>query len=114
MQNAPVAMDADTLTRAHLAEAVFQNVGISRQEAGQFVDIVLDEVSDALVRGETVKMSGFGTFSVRQKGERVGRNPKTGVEVPIKPRRVLSFRASHILKDRINGITTSVHRDDDE
>ncbi|MGE3771170.1 MAG: integration host factor subunit alpha [Bdellovibrionales bacterium] len=104
----------ETLTRAHLAEAVFQQVGLSRQEAGQFVDIILDELSEALVRGETVKMSGFGTFAVRQKGERIGRNPKTGVEVPIKPRRVLSFRASHILKDRINGITTSTHRDDDE
>ncbi len=106
-------MEAETLTRAHLAESVFQQVGLSRQEAGQFVDIILDEISEALVRNETVKMSGFGTFSVRQKGERVGRNPKTGVEVPIKPRRVLSFRASHILKDRINGIV-STRTDDDE
>jgi len=106
-------MQEETLTRAHLAEAVFQQVGLSRQEAGQFVDIILEELSEALVRGDTVKMSGFGTFAIRQKGERVGRNPKTGVEVTIKPRRVLSFRASHILKDRINGIATTAREDDE-
>lgn len=101
------------MTRAHLAESVFQQVGLSRQEAGVFVDTILDEISEALVRNETVKMSGFGTFAARQKAERIGRNPKTGVEVKIKPRRVLSFRASHILKDRLNGIV-STRTDDDE
>lgn len=98
---------ADTLTRASLAEAVYQQVGLSRAESAQFVDLVLDEVADALVAGATVKLSTFGTFAVRQKNERIGRNPKTGVEVPIKPRRTLTFRASHVLKDAVNGIVTS-------
>ncbi len=97
----------DTLTRANLAETVYQQVGLSRAESAQFVDIVLDEVADALVTGQTVKLSTFGTFAVRQKSERVGRNPKTGVEVTIKPRRTLTFRASHVLKDAVNGIITS-------
>jgi len=92
-----------TLTRADLGEAVYQEVGLSRNESADLVEMVLDEVSDALVRGETVKISSFGTFTSRQKGERVGRNPKTGQEVPILPRRVLVFRASHVLKNRING-----------
>lgn len=99
-------MAEDTLTRAHLAEVVYQQVGLSRAESAQFVDIVLDEIGDSLVEGQTVKLSTFGTFVIRQKGERIGRNPKTGVEVPIKPRKVLSFRASHVLKDRVNGIIT--------
>lgn len=99
-------MAEDTLTRAHLAEVVYQQVGLSRAESAQFVDIVLDEIGDALVQGETVKLSTFGTFAIRQKGERIGRNPKTGIEVAIKPRKVLSFRASHVLKDRVNGIIT--------
>lgn len=105
-------MAEDTLTRAHLAEVVYQQVGLSRAESAQFVDIVLDEIADSLVEGATVKLSTFGTFSIRQKGERIGRNPKTGVEVPIKPRKVLSFRASHVLKDRVNGIISDA-RDDD-
>ena len=106
-------MAEDTLTRAHLAETVYQQVGLSRAESAQFVDIILDEIAESLIEGEMVKLSTFGTFTVRQKGERVGRNPKTGVEVAIKPRKVLSFRASHVLKDRVNGITTSSERDDD-
>ncbi len=95
-------MAARTVTRADLSEAVYQEVGLSRNESADLVETVLNEVSDALVRGEMVKLSSFGSFAVRQKGERVGRNPKTGEEVPILPRRVLVFRASHVLNNRIN------------
>ena len=95
-------MTAETVTRAQLSEAVYQEVGLSRNESAQLVESVLNEMSDALARGETVKISSFGSFFVRQKGERMGRNPKTGEEVPIHPRRVLVFRASHVLKNRIN------------
>ncbi len=95
-------MSGSTLTRADLSEAVYREVGLSRNESAELVESVLGHMSDALVRGETVKISSFGTFSVRQKNERVGRNPKTGTEVPIPPRRVLVFRPSHVLKDRIN------------
>lgn len=95
-------MAEDTVTRAHLSEAVYQEVGLSRNESANLVEQVLGEMAEALVRGEMVKISSFGTFSVRQKGERIGRNPKTGQEVPILPRRVLVFRASHVLKQRIN------------
>ena len=97
-------MTDETITRAHLSEAVYQEVGLSRNESAELVESVLNEISDALVRGEVVKLSSFGSFSVRKKGQRVGRNPKTGEEVPILPRRVLVFRASHVLKNRINGI----------
>lgn len=95
-------MSGATVTRADLSEAVYQEVGLSRNESSELVEDVLDEISAALVAGETVKISSFGSFAVRQKGERVGRNPKTGEEVPILPRRVLVFRASHVLKNRIN------------
>ena len=91
-----------TVTRAQLSEAVYQEVGLSRNESADLVESVLNEISDSLIKGETVKVSSFGSFYVRQKGERVGRNPKTGEEVPILPRRVLLFRPSHVLKDRIN------------
>jgi len=91
-----------TVTRAHLSEAVYEEVGLSRNESADLVETVLEEVSDALSRGDMVKISSFGSFGVRQKGQRIGRNPKTGEEVPILPRRVLVFRASHVLKDRIN------------
>ena len=95
-------MAARTVTRANLSEAVYQEVGLSRSESAELVDSVLNEISDALVRGETIKLSSFGSFMIRQKGERVGRNPKTSEEAPILPRRVLVFRASHALKSRIN------------
>ena len=95
-----------TVTRAQLSEAVYQEVGLSRNESADLVETILDEVADALARGEMVKISSFGSFSVRQKGQRVGRNPKTGEEVPILPRRVLVFRASHVLKNRINQVLT--------
>lgn len=94
-------MTDKTLTRMDLSEAVFREVGLSRNESAQLVESVLDLMSDALVRGEQVKISSFGTFSVRDKSARVGRNPKTGEEVPINPRRVLSFRPSHLMKDRV-------------
>ena len=93
---------SETLTRQHLAEAVYAHVGLSRNESADLVDRVLEEVSVRLIRGETVKLSSFGTFAVRSKSGRVGRNPKTGEEVPISPRRVLVFRASHVLKAMIN------------
>ncbi|MCZ6523159.1 MAG: integration host factor subunit alpha [Alphaproteobacteria bacterium] len=96
-------MAAKTITRAHLSEAVYQEVGLSRNESAQLVESVLNEVAGSLVKGEVVKISSFGSFSVRQKGQRIGRNPKTGEEVPILPRKVLVFRPSHVLKDRING-----------
>ncbi len=94
-------MAARTVTRANLSDAVYQEVGLSRSESAELVDLVLHEISDALVRGETIKLSSFGSFVVRQKGERVGRNPKTGEEAPILPRRVLVFRASPALKERV-------------
>lgn len=94
-------MSNKTLTRMDLSEAVFREVGLSRNESAQLVESILDHVSDALVDGEQVKISSFGTFSVRDKTARVGRNPKTGEEVPINPRRVLTFRPSHLMKDRV-------------
>ena len=91
-----------TLTRAHLGEVVYEEVGLSRNESNELVESVLNKISSTLVKGETVKVSSFGTFSVRSKGQRIGRNPKTGKEVPILPRRVLVFRPSQILKDKVN------------
>lgn len=94
-------MAEKTLTRMDLSEAVFREVGLSRNESAQLVESVLDHMSDSLVKGEQVKISSFGTFSVRDKSARIGRNPKTGEEVPINPRRVLTFRPSHLMKDRV-------------
>ncbi|RLJ58988.1 integration host factor subunit alpha [Litoreibacter meonggei] len=94
-------MTAKTLTRMDLSEAVFREVGLSRNESADLVESVLKHMSDALVTGQQVKISSFGTFSVREKSARVGRNPKTGEEVPIHPRRVLTFRPSHLMKDRV-------------
>ncbi len=105
-------MTTDTLTRADLTEAVFQAVGLSRHESAQMVEDMLDEVCGALARGESVKLSSFGTFAVRQKAQRMGRNPKTGDEVPIAPRRVLVFRPSHVLKAVINGETPQPETED--
>jgi integration host factor subunit alpha len=95
-------MSDNTLTRMDLSEAVYSAVGLSRNESAELVESVLKYMSDALVRGEAVKVSSFGTFSVRDKSARIGRNPKTGEEVPIEPRRVLTFRPSHIMKDRVD------------
>lgn len=95
-------MGGKTLTRADLAEAVYQRVGLPRNESADLVEVVLKEICRSLEKGESVKLSSFGSFGIREKGERVGRNPKTGEEVPITPRRVLVFRASNIMKSRIN------------
>mgnify|MGYP001054781916 CR=1 FL=1 len=95
-------MGGRTITRADLAEAVYRSVGLSRTESAQLVEMVIDEICDAIVRGETVKLSSFATFQVRSKNERVGRNPKTGEEVPILPRQVLVFKPSNVLKSKIN------------
>lgn len=97
-------MTDKTITRAQLGEAVYQEVGLSRNESADLLESCLGHISDALSRGESVKISSFGSFSVRQKGQRVGRNPKTGEEVPILPRRVLVFRPSQVLKSRINAL----------
>tara|TARA_S200000501_G_scaffold328656_1_gene328706 strand:+ start:213 stop:542 length:330 start_codon:yes stop_codon:yes gene_type:complete len=104
-------MAETTVTRAQLSEAVYQEVGLSRNESAELVEGVLSEISEMLLRGESVKLSSFGSFSVRQKGERKGRNPKTGEEVPIKPRRVLVFRASNVLKQRINSSLNPEYED---
>jgi integration host factor subunit alpha len=98
-------MAGKTVTRADLSEAVYQKVGLSRTESAELVERVLGEICDSLAAGETVKLSSFGSFIVRSKGERVGRNPKTGVEVPIDPRRVMVFKPSNVLKAYINGET---------
>ncbi len=98
----------DTVTRAQLAEAIYAQVGLSRNESAALLEAVLDRMSMVLENGQSIKISGFGTFSVRQKGRRVGRNPKTGQEVPILPRRVLVFRPSQVLKARINGRATAM------
>jgi integration host factor subunit alpha len=97
-----LAMAGKTITRADLCEAVYQKVGLSRTESALLVEVVLKEITDCLERGETVKLSSFGSFVVRKKGQRIGRNPKTGKEVPISPRRVMVFKPSAILKQRIN------------
>jgi len=94
---------ASTLTRVDLAEAINRKLGLSRAESLGLVEAILSHMSDALAAGENVKISGFGTFVLRDKAQRIGRNPKTGVEVPITPRRVLTFRASQMLKDRVIG-----------
>lgn len=95
-------MTGETITRAYLTEAIYQEVGLSRVESAELLEGVLDEIAEALLRGETVKLSSFGSFSIRNKGRRIGRNPKTGEEVPILPRKVLVFRPSQVLKSRIN------------
>lgn len=95
--------EAKTLTRADLGELVHREIGLSRAESAHMVERVLDLMSDAMARGENVKISGFGTFILRDKSQRIGRNPKTGVEVPIEARRVLTFRASQLLREEIKG-----------
>lgn len=94
-------MSHKTLTRMDLAEAVFKEVGLSRSECMELVEAILGHISDAVVNEDQVKISSFGTFSTRSKTARIGRNPKTGKEVPITPRRVLTFRPSHLMRDRV-------------
>ena len=95
-------MSGKTITRADLSDAIYQKVGLSRTESATLVELVLKEIADCLERGETVKLSSFGLFVVRKKGQRMGRNPKTGKEVPIPPRRVMVFKPSDLLKQQIN------------
>lgn len=99
-------MAGKTVTREDLSEAIYQKVGFSRLESAGLVSQVLGEIGGTLVSGEAVKLSGFGTFTLRNKGERPGRNPKTGVEVPIEQRRVMVFKPSNVLKSQINGGAT--------
>ncbi|MBB2202879.1 integration host factor subunit alpha [Gluconacetobacter tumulisoli] len=103
-----------TVTRASLAEHIYSQVGLSRNESADLLEHVLERVAQELESGNTVKISGFGTFSVRQKGRRTGRNPKTGIEVPILPRSVLVFRPSQLLRSRVNGQPTDAIEDDAE
>jgi len=95
-------MNGQTVTRADLAEAVYREIGLSRTESADLVESVIDHISEALLRGEHVKLAGFGTFSLRDKKERMGRNPKTGEEVPITPRRVMVFKPSQVMRERID------------
>ena len=97
-------MSERTITRADLADTIYEQVGLSRNESADLVETIINEISDTLAAGDSVKISSFGSWSIRQKGERIGRNPKTGEEVPITPRKVLVFKASHVLKNKINGI----------
>ena len=107
-------MSGKTLTRADLAEAVVDKIGLPRNESQELVELVLKEITDCLEKGETVKLSSFGSFMVRKKGQRIGRNPKTGTEVPISPRRVMVFKPSAILKQRINGHSAANGKDKPE
>jgi integration host factor subunit alpha len=99
-------MSSQTVTRADLTDAVYREIGLSRTESQALVESVLDHMINSLVQGENVKLAGFGTFSLREKKERIGRNPKTGEEVPITPRRVLVFKPSQLMKDRVNAALT--------
>jgi integration host factor subunit alpha len=101
-----------TVTRVDLAEAVYQQVGLSRKESALLVEMILGELTSALLTGDSVKLSSFGSFVIRHKGQRIGRNPKTGVEVPITERRVLVFKPSNVLKARLNGQTIEAGGDD--
>ena len=95
-------MSTNTVTRADLAEAVYREIGLSRTESADLVESVIDHISEALLRGETVKLAGFGTFSLRDKKERMGRNPKTGEAVPITSRRVMAFKPSQVMRERVD------------
>ncbi len=99
-------MNEYTVTRADLSEAIYKEMGLSRTESSLLVESILDHIVAALVKGEMVKLSGFGTFSVRDKPPRMGRNPKTGREVPITSRRILTFKPSNVLKERVNSALT--------
>ena len=95
-------MSPETLTRSHLVNAIYQKLGFSRAESSELVDAVFSEINEGLAKDQEVKVSLFGTFKVRSKKPRVGRNPKTMQEVTISARNVISFIASNVLKNRIN------------
>ena len=101
-------MARQTITRSQLSEAVYQEVGLSRNESAELLESILSKITETLANEESVKISSFGSFSVRRKGQRIGRNPKTGEEVPILPRKVLVFRPSQVLKARISGATIDI------
>ena len=105
-------MSRITITRTELSEAVYQEVGLSRNESSDLLETVLEKISETLITGESVKISSFGTFSIKSKSERIGRNPKTGIEVPITPRRVINFRPSQQLKLRVSGINNQTNNVD--
>ena len=98
-----------TITRAELSESIHKNVGLSRNDSSDLLEMVLNEISTSLSNGESVKIASFGSFSVRQKKERLGRNPKTGEEVPITPRKVLTFRPSQMLRAKVRGDNSKKH-----
>ncbi len=100
-------MSSGTVTRADLTEAVYREIGLSRTESAQLVESVIENIIEALLRGETVKLAGFGTFSLRDKAERMGRNPKTGKSVPITSRRVLAFKPSQVVRERVDSALSS-------
>lgn len=103
-------MSTGTVTRADLTEAVYREIGLSRTESAQLVESVIEHIVDALLRGETVKLAGFGTFSLRDKKERMGRNPKTGKAVPITSRRVLAFKPSQVVRERVDTSLSPRHQ----
>ena len=103
-------MGGKTVTRADLCEAVYQKVGLSRTESATLVELVLKEITDTLMKGEAVKLSSFGNFVVRKKNKRLGRNPKTGKEAPISPRRVLVFKPSRVMKQQVSGKRTATRK----
>lgn len=103
-------MAGKTITRADLADAVCREVGLSRAESATLVEMVIDEICHSIVKGESVKLSSFATFQIRDKNERIGRNPKTGEEVPISPRRVMTFKASNVLKKRVLDGQKKMHK----
>ncbi len=105
-------MTGQTITRSQISEAVYREVGLSRNESAELLESVLTKISNTLAGGESVKISSFGSFSVRSKGQRIGRNPKTGEEVPILPRKVLIFRPSQVLKSRIDGSSDGENQND--
>jgi len=106
-------MSSHTITRSQLSEAVYQEVGLSRNESADLFESILDKISKTLANGESVKLSSFGSFSVRSKSERIGRNPKTGEEVPILPRKVIVFRPSQVLRNRIGAFSADSSRSDE-
>ena len=97
------SLETPALTKAHLAELLFEQIGLNKRESKDMIDAYFDLISESLVDGQDVKISGFGNFQIRTKAPRPGRNPRTGEAIPIEARRVVTFHASHKLKDHIQG-----------